>query len=204
MRDGLEPAAEHLELIEEETRIMARLLDDLQLLFNAEAGSLRLHRERQEPRELLVAAGSAFRTHAAEAGVAIVLDAGEDLPVVDVEPIRIGEVLSNLVSNAIRHTPMNGTITLAAAAEGEGVTFSATDTATGVPSEELPHVFERFVKSPESRGSGLGLAIAKSLVQAHAGRSRPASRAGAPRSASSCRGLRRRYSGPRSRPRWIA
>lgn len=83
---------------------MARLLDDLQLRFNAEAGSLRLHRERLEPREVLVAAGSAFRTHAAEAGVAIVLDAGEDLPVVDVEPIRIGEVLSNLVSNAIRHT----------------------------------------------------------------------------------------------------
>lgn len=170
MRDGLyEPGAEHLELIEEETWIMARLLDDLALLSNAEAGSLRLHRGRLEPRELLASAASAFRAQAAEAGVAIVLDAADDLPVVDVDPIRIGEVLSNLVSNALRHTPMNGTITLTAAGEREGVAFTVTDTGTGIPQDQLAHVFDRFARSPESRGQGLGLAIAKSLVQAHGG-----------------------------------
>ena len=170
MQDGLyEPDAEHLELIEEETRIMARLLDDLALLSNAEAGSLRLHRERLEPRELLTSVASAFRTQAAEAGVAIVLDATDDLPDVDVDPIRIGEVLSNLVSNALRHTPTNGTITLTAAGEGEGVAFTVTDTGTGIPQDQLAHVFDRFARSPESRGSGLGLAIAKSLVLAHGG-----------------------------------
>lgn len=170
MRDGLyQPNAEHLSLIEEETRVMARLLDDLQLLSNAESGSLRLHRERVEPGELLLTAEAAFQTQAQEAGVGIVVEAGGDLPSVDVDPIRIGEVLSNLVSNALRHTPTRGTITLAAANDAEGVAFSLTDTGTGIPTEELPHVFERFAKSPESRGTGLGLAIAKSLVQAHGG-----------------------------------
>jgi signal transduction histidine kinase len=170
IRDGVYGSdAEHLALIQEETRVMARLLDDLALLSNAEAGSLRLHRERLEPRELLVSAESAFRTQAAEAGVAIVLDAPDDLPVVDVDPIRIGEVLSNLVSNAVRHTPADGTITLTAADDREGVAFGVTDTGAGIPTEELPHVFDRFARSPESRGSGLGLAIAKSLVQAHGG-----------------------------------
>jgi signal transduction histidine kinase len=170
MRDGLyEPNAEHLSLIEEETRVMARLLDDLQLLSNAEAGSLQLYRERTEPRELLQTAEGAFDTQAAEAGVAIVVDAPEDLPVVDVDPIRIGEVLSNLVSNALRHTPVAGTITLVAADAADGVAFSVIDTGTGIPTEELARVFERFAKSPESRGIGLGLAIAKGLVQAHGG-----------------------------------
>lgn len=170
MRDGLyEPDAEHLSLIEEETRVMARLLDDLQLLSNAEAGSLRLHRERLEPRELLLVAEAAFHTQAEEAGIAVVVDAEEALPVVDVDPIRIGEVLSNLVSNAMRHTPMHGAITLAAAVDGDGVAFSVTDTGTGIPAQELPHVFERFAKSSASRGTGLGLAIAKSLVQSHGG-----------------------------------
>ena len=170
MRDGLyEPDPEHLALIEEETRVMARLLDDLQLLSNAEAGSLRLHRERLEPRDLVVSAESAFSTQAVEAGVAIVLEAEEGLPVVDVDPIRIGEVLSNLVSNALRHTPPDGTITLAVARGHGGVMFSVTDTGKGIRAEELPHVFDRFAKSAESGGVGLGLAIAKSLVEAHGG-----------------------------------
>jgi signal transduction histidine kinase len=170
MRDGLyEPDAEHLALIEKETRVMARLLDDLQLLSNAAAGSLRLHRERPQPRELLLTAETAFRTPAVEAGIAIVVDAADDLPAVDVDPIRIGEVLSNLVSNALRHTPNGGTITLGAARDGAGVSFGVTDTGRGIATEELAHVFDRFARSPESRGSGLGLAIAKSLVQAHGG-----------------------------------
>jgi len=170
MADGVyEPSAEHLELIADEASVMGRLLDDLQLLSNAEAGALRLHRERVEPRELLTSAESAFQTQAGEAGVTLVVDVEEDLPVVDVDPIRIGEVISNLVANALRHTPSNGTITLAAAREGGGVRLSVTDTGGGIASEELPNVFDRFAKSAESRGAGLGLAIAKSLVQAHGG-----------------------------------
>jgi signal transduction histidine kinase len=170
MRDGLyEPNAEHLSLIEEETRVMARLLDDLQLLSNAESGSLRLHRERVEPKELLLTAEGAFQVQAEEARVVVVVEAEDDLPVVDVDPIRIGEVLSNLVSNALRHTPPHGAITLGVASDPEGVAFSVRDTGEGIASDELPYVFERFAKSPGSRGTGLGLAIAKSLVQTHGG-----------------------------------
>jgi signal transduction histidine kinase len=170
MVDGIyEPTADHLALIGDETSVMGRLLDDLQLLSNAEAGALRLHRERLEPRELLESAETTFRAQAREAGVTLVVDAEEGLPVVDVDPIRIGEVVANLVSNALRHTPSRGTITIAAVREGDDVAFSVTDTGEGIPADELAHVFVRFARSAESRGSGLGLAIAKSLVQAHGG-----------------------------------
>lgn len=168
--DGIyEPNADHLALIAGETSVMGRLLDDLQLLSNAEAGALRLHRERVEPRELLSSAEATFRAQAGEAGVTLVVDTEEDLPVVDVDPIRIGEVVANLVSNALRHTPTGGTITIAAAREGDDVAFSVADNGEGIPADELAHVFVRFARSAESRGSGLGLAIAKSLVQAHGG-----------------------------------
>ena len=170
MVDGIyEPTADHLALIGDETSVMGRLLDDLQLLSNAEAGALRLHRERLEPRELLESAETTFRAQAREAGVTLVVDAEEGLPVVDVDPIRIGEVVANLVSNALRHTPSRGTITIAAVREGDDVAFSVTDTGEGIPADALAHVFVRFARSAESRGSGLGLAIAKSLVEAHGG-----------------------------------
>jgi signal transduction histidine kinase len=170
MVDGIyEPTADHLALIADEASVMGRLLDDLQLLSNAEAGALRLHRERVEPRELLDSAEATFRAQAAEMGVTLVVDVEEGLPFVDVDPIRIGEVVANLLSNALRHTPTGGTITISAARDGDDIAFSVTDTGEGIPADELAHVFVRFARSAESRGSGLGLAIAKSLVQAHGG-----------------------------------
>jgi signal transduction histidine kinase len=170
MRDGLyEVDAEHLGLIEQETEVMARLLGDLQLLSNAEAGALPLHRERLEPVELVDAAVAAYRAHADEAGVALETRSEDGVPPLDVDRVRIGEVLSNVVANAIRHTPAGGTVTVAVSQSGEGVSFEIADTGDGIPADELPSVFDRFAKSPESRGAGLGLAIAKSLVQAHGG-----------------------------------
>ena len=170
MRDGLyDTDGEHLELIERETDVMARLLEDLQLLSNAEAGALRLHREWVEPRELVDAAVTAHRSQAEEAELALLADAEDDLPLLDVDHVRIGEVLSNLVSNALRHTPAGGEITISAARAEAGVSFSVTDTGEGIPGPELTRVFDRFAKAPGSRGAGLGLAIAKSLVQAHGG-----------------------------------
>jgi two-component system sensor histidine kinase BaeS len=90
--------------------------------------------------------------------------------VLDADPVRLREVLTNLMSNALRHTPRGGRITIEARrGPPNGVTFAVTDTGTGIAAEELPHVFERFRKTPESRGAGLGLAIARSLVEAHGG-----------------------------------
>jgi two-component system sensor histidine kinase BaeS len=169
MADGIYPPdAEHLALIEEETKVMSRLLDDLQLLSKAEAGVLELHREDVEARELIEAAVAAHGAQANEAGISLRAEVPENLPALDVDRVRIGEVLSNLITNALRHTS-SGVVTVAASRTDAGMAVAVTDTGEGIAAEQLPHVFDRFAKSPESPGAGLGLAIAKSLVQAHGG-----------------------------------
>jgi signal transduction histidine kinase len=174
--DGLYPAdREHLGRVLDETIVMSRLLDDLQTLSTAEAGALKLHRERVTPRRLLNAAAGAHAPRAAEAGVRLTTDVPTDLPELEVDPVRIGEVLSNLLSNALRHTPGGGEIHLSAARVSTGIELAVRDTGPGIPVEQLPHVFDRFSKSPDSPGAGLGLAIARSLVEAHGGRIRAAS-----------------------------
>jgi len=169
MLDGLYPAdPEHLQPLVETTRVMARLLDDLQVLSTAEAGALKLHREPVEPAHLVADAVAAFRSRAEEKGVRLEDRAANGLPVLEVDPVRVGEVLSNLVANAVRHTPSGGSVTVSAEAVQDGaVAFAVRDTGPGIPPEALPHVFDRFVKSVDSVGAGLGLAIAKSLVEAH-------------------------------------
>jgi signal transduction histidine kinase len=169
LRDGLYDGDEHLALIEDEARVLARLLDDLQLLSNAEAGALRLHRERTEPSELVEAATAAHGPTASSIGVDLRADVEPSLPLVDVDAMRIGEVLSNLLTNAIRHTPSGGSVTVSARRDGDAVGFAVSDTGSGIAPEDLERVFDRFARSPESRGSGLGLAIARSLVLAHGG-----------------------------------
>jgi two-component system OmpR family sensor kinase/two-component system sensor histidine kinase BaeS len=174
--DGLYPADEaHLGRILEETTVMSRLLDDLQTLSTAEAGALRLYRERTDPRELVDSAVAGSSARASDEGVRLEGRADAGLPEVDVDPVRIGEVLSNLLSNAVRHTPAGGQVVVTATAAEGGVRLAVRDTGPGIPEEQLPHVFDRFSKSPDSPGAGLGLAIAKSLVEAHGGEIRAAS-----------------------------
>jgi signal transduction histidine kinase len=170
MLDGLYPAdGDHLQTVLDQTVVMARLLDDLQTLSTAEAGELRLHREPTDPAALVAEAVARFSTLADERGVELRSDAASDLSTIDVDPVRIGEVLSNLVANALRHTPRTGAVAVRAEATPEGVSFVVTDTGPGIPAEDLPHVFDRFWRSVDSGGSGLGLAIAKHLVEAHGG-----------------------------------
>jgi two-component system, OmpR family, sensor histidine kinase BaeS len=174
MLDGLYPAdPQHLRTLLDETDVLARLLDDLRTLSTAEAGALVLHREPVTPRALVDDVVSAFTTPAEEREVTLASDVAEGLPTIEVDPVRIGEVLANLLQNALRHTPRGGRIEVAAArASLDGsptLSFRVTDTGTGIPDELLPHVFDRFVKSADSGGSGLGLAIARSLVEAHGG-----------------------------------
>jgi signal transduction histidine kinase len=169
--DGVYPAdPAHLAPILEETHVLSRLIDDLRTLSLAESGTLALHRE---PTDLGVLAGetaAAFRPQAQAAGVALSLDVSDDLPLLSVDPVRLSEVLHNLVSNALRYTPAGGTVTLAGRpAEDGGAVLEVRDTGAGIAPDALPHVFDRFYKSPDSRGSGLGLAIAKNLVAAHGG-----------------------------------
>jgi two-component system OmpR family sensor kinase/two-component system sensor histidine kinase BaeS len=170
IRDGLYPPDEtHLRRVIEETAVMSRLLDDLQLLSTAEAGALRLYREQVDPAVLVEDAIDAFRAEAAEKGVTLEAQITGGIAEIDVDAVRIGEVLSNLLSNAVRHTPPGGRVTVRAEPAGDGAAFEVSDTGPGIDPEELPHVFDRFVKSTDSGGAGLGLAIAKSLVEAHGG-----------------------------------
>jgi signal transduction histidine kinase len=179
MLDGLYPADEaHLGPVLEETAVMARLLDDLQTLSTAEAGVLRLHRERVDPGVLVQDAVAAFRARADRAGVALAWRAAPGVPELDADPMRVGEVLANLLSNAVRHTPRGGSVTVAVEPSGAQVAVSVSDTGVGIAAADLPHVFDRFVKSTDSGGAGLGLAIAKSLVEAHGGTITAASQPG--------------------------
>jgi signal transduction histidine kinase len=88
---------------------------------------------------------------------------------VDVDPLRLREVLANLVGNALRHTRSGGTVRVAAGVEAVTLRLSVSDDGSGIAAEDLPHIFERFYKTAESKGSGLGLAIARNLVLAHGG-----------------------------------
>jgi len=169
---------EHLAAVVEQTRMMGRLLDDLQLLSSAEAGVLALHRERLSPHEPIETAIAAHRAQAEEAGIDLRAEWDDDLPRIDADRVRIGEVLSNLVTNAIRYTPAGGSVTVRAVHDADRVAYEVSDTGTGISPEQVQHMFERFAKSAGSRGTGLGLAIAKSLVRAHGGEISAASEPG--------------------------
>jgi signal transduction histidine kinase len=170
MVDGVYPAdAEHLVPLLEETRLLSRLIDDLRTLSLAESGVLELHRE---PTDLGVLVGeviAAFRTPAESGGVALRADIPDNVPLAEIDPLRVREVLINLTANALRHTPPGGEVCIAVAAASGSLRFSVADSGTGIAPEDLPHVFERFYKTADSTGSGLGLAIARNLVLAHGG-----------------------------------
>jgi two-component system sensor histidine kinase BaeS len=173
--DGVHPAdPAHLATILEETRVLGRLIDDLRTLALSEAGTLALYPEPTDPEVLIGEVSRSFEPAAAAAGVTIAVEIDGDLPIVDVDPVRIREVLANLVANALRHTPSGGRITIAGSLTSEGgegarLVFEVRDTGSGIDPALLPHVFDRFVQGDASRGSGLGLAIARGLVEAHRG-----------------------------------
>jgi two-component system sensor histidine kinase BaeS len=86
-----------------------------------------------------------------------------------IDPVRVRQVIENLLDNALRHTPRGGAIRVEVRPEGRAVLFRVADTGKGIPPEALPHIFDRFWKSADSGGSGLGLAIARGLIEAHGG-----------------------------------
>ena len=149
-----------------------RLIDDLRTLSLADAGQLTLQRRPVRPSDLLEHAAIAYLPQAEERGIQLSVTA-EATPAISVDPDRLGQVIGNLVGNALRHTPDGGHIELAAALTGAGVVLSVTDDGPGIPNDDLPHIFERFYRGDKARvddgSSGLGLAIARSLVEAHGG-----------------------------------
>jgi two-component system sensor histidine kinase BaeS len=168
--DGVYPPdAAHLAPILDETRVLERLIDDLRTISLSEAGMLPLHPEPTDPDLLIADVARSFRPAAEAASVEIVTEIADDLPIVDIDPVRIREVLANLVANGLRHTPAGGRVTIAGRAAAGTLVLGVADTGPGIDPEIVPHVFDRFVKGADSRGSGLGLANARGLVEAHGG-----------------------------------
>jgi signal transduction histidine kinase len=168
--DGVYPAdSAHLAPILDATQTLDRLVDDLRTLVLTDAGNLVLNKEPTDLGQLIQDTVDSFRSQADSAGISLTTEVADDLPTVEADPARIRQVIGNLLSNAIRHTPSGGLVKVAVTSAGGQLTMTVTDTGEGIPSELLPHVFERFVKGPNSKGSGLGLAIAHDIIAAHGG-----------------------------------
>jgi signal transduction histidine kinase len=165
--DGLYPAdAAHLAPILDATATLDRLVEDLRTLVLTDAGNLVLHKEPTDVGALVHDTVESFRSQSA---ATLSVEVSDNVPTVDVDPARIRQVISNLVSNAIRHTRSSGSVKVAVASSADDVAITVADTGEGIPPELLPHVFERFVKGLNSTGSGLGLAIAHDIARAHGG-----------------------------------
>jgi two-component system sensor histidine kinase BaeS len=161
--DGVYPRDEtHLAELLDETRHLARLVEDLGTLAHAEAGALELRKET-------VDLGDLIRDVAAALPRPIAVELPADLPALEADPLRIRQVLLNLLANAMRHTPAEGDIAVEVQAQPQRMLIRVRDTGSGIAPEDLPHLFERFQKGSDSRGSGLGLPIARKLVLAHGG-----------------------------------
>jgi signal transduction histidine kinase len=178
MIDGVYPRDDlHLESILEKSSVMARLLEDLQTLSLAEAGVLALYRESTDLTDLIDGVIADFRPEAEQQGIELASQTPETLEV-EIDPIRIRQVLDNLIRNALRHTPRGGSIGIEIRQLSQEVECVVADTGTGIDPAHLPSIFDRFTKSSDSGGSGLGLAIARRLVEAHGGQIRASSEPG--------------------------
>jgi signal transduction histidine kinase len=177
MRDGVLPANQAtLEIVYDEARRLNRLIEDLRTLSLAEAGELALAGRPVSPQSLLERAYAAHLPQANEKQISLTVEATSHLPLVQADPDRMAQVLDNLVSNALKFTPVNGRVTLTARLQNGGVCLAVQDTGPGLTADEQAHAFDRFYRGDASRqrpsegGSGLGLAIVKSLVEAQHGR----------------------------------
>jgi signal transduction histidine kinase len=177
--DGVYPGdAEHVGPVLEAARTLERLIEDLRTLALADAGGLTLHSEPVDMDVLVRETVATFQGSAGERGLRLEADVAPDLPVIRADPGRIQSVVSNLIINAIRHTPSGGSVKVTVGRSDDGVEVAVSDTGEGIDPELLPHIFERFVKGSSSSGSGLGLAIARDLVVAHGGSIEAASQPG--------------------------
>ena len=158
-----------------QTRHLIQLVNDLRELALAEANKLLLHRAPADIAALIYETCGTFEPLAAEKGVALTVQVATELPSLRLDEVRIRQVLHNLIANALRHTPAGGTIAITAQTNGDGVALTIADTGEGVDEAQLPHLFDRFYRTDQSRtrasgGTGLGLAIVKAVVEEHGGR----------------------------------
>ncbi len=177
MREGvMHPSPELLVSLHEETLLLGRLVHDLQDLSLAEAGQLELAPQSVALSDLVRRGMAVVQREAEQRRVELVEALPEDVPLVEVDPGRMIQVLRNLLWNALEHTPAEGRVTVSAEMREGWVHVHVTDTGEGISEGDLPYVFERFYRADPARarscggGAGLGLTIAKQLVEAHGGK----------------------------------
>jgi signal transduction histidine kinase len=184
--DGVyQSTPEHINSTLDETRLLTRLVNDLQILSLAETGQLPLHPTRFRLADLLQDLTSSFTSQAQSLGIELRTSLADPRQEITADYDRLNQVLSNLISNALHHTPEGGKISVesgAGSSEARSVRITVTDTGAGIPSRDLPFIFDRFWRGDKSRSerthSGLGLAITKQLVHAHGGMVEAQSRVG--------------------------
>ncbi|HLO17481.1 MAG TPA: ATP-binding protein [Anaerolineales bacterium] len=187
VHDGvLPPTPENFEIIREEATRLEHLVNDLRILSLADAGELSMSLQTIEPERLMQEVASLYQFQAQQKNITLDLDLAAPLSPIEVDPGRMTQVLTNILDNALRHTPEGGKIMLSARDANDQVELAVEDNGPGMQAEELDRIFERFYRTDASRqrdgallgGSGLGLAIAKSIVQAHGGQLSAESEAG--------------------------
>ncbi|MEV4483255.1 HAMP domain-containing sensor histidine kinase [Micromonospora coxensis] len=169
------PGQETWAVLRAQTDRLRRLAEDIAAVSQAEEHQLDLHPRRTTAAELVTSAVAAARARYAAKGVSLRQQVPDDLPPVEADRERMGQVLGNLLDNALRHTPPGGAVTVAADRDPAGLRIAVTDTGDGIAAEHLPHLFERFYRADDARdrghgGSGIGLAIVRAIVANHGGR----------------------------------
>jgi two-component system OmpR family sensor kinase/two-component system sensor histidine kinase BaeS len=161
----------------DETRLLSRLVDDLQELALVDAGKLNLNLRPTDSSQVIEETVESFGPVAEARGVLLSAHMPGNLPQVQADADRLAQILRNLVANALRHTPAGGSVTVEAVGRAEKLEITVRDTGEGIASEDLPHIFERFWRADSSRarsvaggGTGLGLSVAQSLVESQRGR----------------------------------
>ena len=175
VRDGvLKPDDSTISSIHQQTMYLSKLVDDLRLVAESEAAGFRLDFEPSSMAEAVARSVEAIRPQAEAGGLRVSTAVPPRLPQVNLDRIRIEQVLANLLQNAVRHTGAGGRIEVSAEALGSSLSVAVTDSGEGIPPEAIAHVFDRLYRADPSRsrttgGSGLGLTIARQLVEAHGG-----------------------------------
>lgn len=176
MLDGVIPLErEQLASLHEEVERLTKMVGDLKDLTLLEAGQLRLER-RQVDANAVVQRSAARVVPLAEAkGLTFHLSLAEGLPLLWADPVRLGQMVDNLLANAVHYTPAGGSVTLSTAPASGGVAISVADTGVGIDPADLPHIFDYFYRADRARakdtgGTGLGLAVVRQLAAAHGGR----------------------------------
>jgi len=176
IKDGvMKPDTATISSIYDETILLSRLVNDLQELSLAEAGELKLYCQPEEVADLVRQSINAVQAKASEKGLELSADIPEGLPRVNIDFLRIRQVLLNLLENALAHIATGGTINISAGLSSDFIEVSVSDTGEGIPADEVANIFERFHRVDKSRsrstgGSGLGLTIARYIIEEHQGK----------------------------------